>query len=181
VYNFAQGGNTMVNIEGPLHFIPNAILDMLDPTIRRRKCDAAYARVAGKNPGIWIDAERDTRIGMVLADQPPKTMPATPASHLSRVVSLALPYGLGTVIRKGIDVTTFGFGKAIAERFAKAFTKRPNCGCAARAKCLDELMPDVRVFAGMSWVERAGLLPGIWKCMRAKDDPETVPTDLQLN
>jgi hypothetical protein len=81
-------------------------------------------------------------------------------------------YGLGNLIRQGIDLTTFGMGKALAMFVAQKFLKKANCGCSARQACLDQLVPDVRTLTATDWIMMG---PAIWKCARTRDDPKTPP------
>jgi hypothetical protein len=106
--------------------------------------------------------------GFVLPDQ-------LPAKSIAPARSVPPPppeYGLGKLIRQGIDLTTFGMGKALAYFVATKFLRKANCGCAARQACLDKLVPDVRDLSATDWIMKA---PAIWKCARTADDPETIP------
>jgi len=68
------------------------------------------------------------------------------------------PNGLGTLARRGIDMVSLGMAKPLAMALARMMGK-PNCGCDAREKTLNELVPDVRMVKGaMGW---ARLVPKI--------------------
>lgn len=73
-----------------------------------------------------------------------------------------LPHGLGTMTRRGIDATTIGLGKIIADKIARAFGAK-NCECAAREACLNALVPDVRDMTAAKW---AATVWKIRKCVR---------------
>lgn len=74
-------------------------------------------------------------------------------------------YGLGSIAKRGIDATTFGMGKRAATVIARIFGRK-NCGCLARAKCLNQLVPDVRKIKGKRWLK---LLPQIMACLGVSD------------
>jgi len=72
----------------------------------------------------------------------------------------AFPRGLGTLTRRGIDITSFGLARPIAEAIAKILTAK-NCGCNGREACLDKLVPDVRAVGALGWL---ALAPRILAC-----------------
>ena len=73
--------------------------------------------------------------------------------------------GLGSVVSKGIDLASFGMAKPVATSIAKAFGAS-SCGCDARAKCLNELVPDVSKIKPVDWL---WLAPRILKCIGASE------------
>lgn len=75
---------------------------------------------------------------------------------------------------KQIDLRTHGMGKIAATAIAKFFGRK-NCGCEARARCMNQAVPDVRALSPFGWVLAT---PGLLMCIGAKDD--TIETEESL-
>jgi hypothetical protein len=76
-------------------------------------------------------------------------------------------HGLGTCLKKGIDLTTLGCGQKMFSLLTKLATGK-NCRCNARRRCLDELVPDVRMMTVPQWADLV-VSPQLFKCLRVKE------------
>ncbi|MCL2647958.1 MAG: hypothetical protein FWD61_13255 [Phycisphaerales bacterium] len=62
------------------------------------------------------------------------------------------PNGFGTLARNGIAIASLGMAKPIATAIAKAMGK-PDCGCLARMKYMNRLVPDVATVGVADWIK----------------------------
>ena len=79
------------------------------------------------------------------------------------------PNGLGTLARRGIDAASFGLAKPLAMKLAKIMGAK-NCGCDARERWLNELVPNVATVGKMEWMRLAPKILTLWKRLRT-DQP----------